>query len=820
MKKLYLLSNAHIDPVWQWRWQEGVGTAITTFSAAADFCEEFGDNYIFCHNEAILYQWVEENAPDLFARIQKLVAQGKWFIMGGWYLQPDCNMPSGESFIRHIRAGLEYFSEKFPGFKKPEVAINFDSFGHTKGLVQILQDAGYKGYVCMRPYSDAKNRNFLWKGYAGSEVIVYRVFDAYNTLLGQVDKRLEPFICKLGDMEEGLFLWGVGNHGGGPSRQDFRIIGELEKKYPSIQFIHSTPDEYFREIYGKKDTLDEVKELNYSNMGCYTSMIRIKQLHQKLENELAVAEKMAAHAALSGSEADAGALERAAQDLMFCEFHDILPGSCIKSAEDDAIAQLSHGITEAQRVQMKAFFALAGGQERAAQGEYPILVYNPHPFAVKKTLECEFMLADQNWSEEEFYDAELYCDGKKLPAQFEKEESSIPLDWRKRIVFTLEMQPFSMNRVRVFTHLAKREKKNTGDIREDLVFKNGEMDVRIGARTGLLESVRVGGKEYLKNACSLRVIGNYCDPWGFNYDDYREYLGAFTLLSDAESAQFAKVDKNALCPVRIIEDGEVRTVVEALFGYGSSRAAVRYALPKKGTEIAVHIDLYNAEKDIKLKFRLATTLRGASLKGRTAFGMNELPQNGCEVVAQDYVVLSNGKNAVSAIHFGTYGLCAEDGNVDLTLLNSSAYCAHPIDDRTIMRSDRFGARIDQGERNYDFVLNFGESEDRFAEIEAESQIAHQPPYAISFFPTGGGKACSRFIELSEPSVALTSVHTAKDGKNKVVRLYNSLDAENSTRISIPAYGIDEEITFKQYQFKTFIVEDGRLIPCNCLEEKI
>lgn len=139
MKKLHLLSNAHLDPVWQWRWQEGVGTAITTFSAAADFCEEF-DGYIFCHNEAILYQWIEENDPGLFHRIQKLVKEGKWHIMGGWYLQPDCNMPSGESFIRQIQSGIEYFKAKFPGFVNPDVAINFDSFGHTKGLVQILCD--------------------------------------------------------------------------------------------------------------------------------------------------------------------------------------------------------------------------------------------------------------------------------------------------------------------------------------------------------------------------------------------------------------------------------------------------------------------------------------------------------------------------------------------------------------------------------------------------------------------------------------------------------------------------------------------------------
>ncbi|WP_446692512.1 glycoside hydrolase family 38 N-terminal domain-containing protein, partial [Ruminiclostridium cellobioparum] len=133
MAKIHLICNAHIDPVWQWDWQEGKAAAIATFRVAARFCEEF-DGFIFNHNEALLYKWVEEYEPELFNRIKVLVGQGKWHIMGGWYLQPDCNMPSGESFVRQILEGREYFREKFG--VTPHTAINFDSFGHSRGLVQ------------------------------------------------------------------------------------------------------------------------------------------------------------------------------------------------------------------------------------------------------------------------------------------------------------------------------------------------------------------------------------------------------------------------------------------------------------------------------------------------------------------------------------------------------------------------------------------------------------------------------------------------------------------------------------------------------------
>ena len=101
---LHLICNAHLDPVWLWEWEEGAAAAISTFRTAADLCEEF-DGFVFNHNEALLYQWVEEYEPELFQRIQRLVRSGKWHVMGGWHLQPDCNMPSGESFVRQALTG-------------------------------------------------------------------------------------------------------------------------------------------------------------------------------------------------------------------------------------------------------------------------------------------------------------------------------------------------------------------------------------------------------------------------------------------------------------------------------------------------------------------------------------------------------------------------------------------------------------------------------------------------------------------------------------------------------------------------------------------
>ena len=139
-RRIHLVSNAHLDPVWLWEWQEGAGEALSTFRQAAEFCET-RKGFIFCHNEAVLYRWVEEHEPALFRRIRKLVRAKKWHIMGGWYVQPDCNMPSGESFVRQALLGRRYFAEKFG--VEPRTAVNLDPFGHTRGLVQILAKSGY-----------------------------------------------------------------------------------------------------------------------------------------------------------------------------------------------------------------------------------------------------------------------------------------------------------------------------------------------------------------------------------------------------------------------------------------------------------------------------------------------------------------------------------------------------------------------------------------------------------------------------------------------------------------------------------------------------
>ena len=189
-KTIHLICNAHLDPVWQWQWEEGAAEAMSTFRTAAELCEKY-DTFIFNHNEVILYKWIAEYEPALFARIQKLVKKGRWHIMGGWYVQPDCNMPSGESFVRQILIGKTYFKKHFN--VEPTTAINFDPFGHTQGLVQIMAKSGYDSYLIGRPesaYLTLPANEFNWVGYDGSKIMVKRFQFPYTSAVGQGAGRL------------------------------------------------------------------------------------------------------------------------------------------------------------------------------------------------------------------------------------------------------------------------------------------------------------------------------------------------------------------------------------------------------------------------------------------------------------------------------------------------------------------------------------------------------------------------------------------------------------------------------------------------------
>ncbi len=806
MKTMHLICNAHLDPVWLWQWPEGAAEAVSTFRVAADLCERF-DAFIFNHNEVILYRWVEEYEPPLFARIQDLVRRGRWHIMGGWHLQPDCNMPCGESFVRQGLTGLGYFREKF-GIR-PTTAINFDPFGHSRGLVQILAKLGYDSYLICRPdqrQCPLPADVFRWVGLDGSTLVVHRSA-GYNSHLGQSRERVESHLRDQAERAVGMTLWGVGNHGGGPSRLDLEQLTELIGRTQEPAIRHSTPEAYFAELREDGPDLPRVeKDLNPFSVGCYTSQIRVKQGHRRLENELYATEKMLSAAALQGLLAYPRAeLDEALADLLTCQFHDILPGSSIEPAEADALRLLDHGLEILSRLKARAFFALASGQPKAETDHYPILVYNPHPFPVEAVLEAEFQLADQNWKDE--FSMPVVCrDGESTPCQPEKEEANLNLDWRKRTVFSATLAPSQMNRFDCTIKVLPRKPKPSVKAREGVfAFETDDLDVAIGARTGLIERCRIGGVDVLKaGAGAGLVIADNEDSWGMTVDRFEEVVGAFKLASAGQAAKIAGVRKTRLTPVRVIEDGDVRTVIEAIFVYGNSALVQRYKLPKRGRQIELELRVHWNERNRMLKLTLPNMLEGIEFIGQTAYGHQPLPADGREAVAQKWVAVLDQRRdvALTCINEGTYGCDCRDGELRLSLLRSAAYSGHPILDRPIVPQDRYLSRIDQGLRTFRLVLSAGPVEGELETIDRRALAYNEKPYVLAFSPSGQGKTLESLATLSDMAVQIAAFKMAEKGDAFVIRLFNPTAGPRRTTLRLPILNLEQDVSLSAFEIRT------------------
>jgi alpha-mannosidase len=828
-RRLVLVCNSHIDPVWLWPWEEGLAATLSTFRAAADLCNEFA-GFVFCHNEALLYEWVEEYEPLLFARIRALVTAGRWHVCGGWYLQPDCNLPSGESFVRQILVGHHFFSEKLG--VQPRVAVNVDSFGHTRGLVQILRKAGFTGYLFCRPDSKSlalASDDFVWVGYDGSTVLAHRAAEHYNSELGQARAKVERWLAASPGKADGLLLWGVGNHGGGPSREDLTSLAALMRETADRQIAHGRPEDYFASLEDRQVELPRLEQdLNPWAPGCYTSMSTVKRAHRRLESRIYCTEKMLASAAIQGLLAyPHAAIAAAIRALLFSEFHDILPGSSVSEVEAQALQRLGHGLDTVDRLRTRAFFALLSGQPPAAGGEYPLFVHNPHPFPATSTIVCEFQPPEPNTDRTVFLMPDLATsDGTAVAFQMEKESCNIQADQRKRIVFRTTLAPSSTTRFACRLRRVLRSAE-PGLRAVPGVFRHRSRDceVEIDGRSGLVAGYRVNGVSYLETgAMRALVMRDSADPWGMKVTGFRDRAGEFSLMSAQDTAALAGVAATQLAPVRVIEDGPIRTVVEAVLAYGRSTLRLRYALPSEGTEIEVEARVHWSETDAMLKLSLPTGITDMRVRSQVAFGVECHTRAGEELLGQQWLacVSPDQARALTVITDATYGFDFAGSELRLSCVRSPAHAGHPVDDVTpIVRQDRVEPRTDQGEHVFHFWLNGGPAAERLAAIDREATVHHEAPMALVVFPAGGGRATVPGVTLSDGVVQMPAMKMAEDGRRLIVRLFEPTGTRRSTTLAIPSLGVTAVVALSPFEVRTLAVDlaDGELYQTDLLEQR-
>jgi alpha-mannosidase len=556
-------------------------------------------------------------------------------------------------------------------------------------------------------------------------------------------------------------------------------------------------------------------------------MSRVKQGHRRLENELFSAEKMVTTAWLQGfmpyPRAD---FEEAMRDLAFVEFHDILPGSAIPAGEDGAVRMLGHGLEILSRLKARAFFALAAGEPKAAPDEIPIFVFNPHAFPVRTLVECEFEPWEPNF-EKTFWNPRVFARGQALPAQAEKEESNLSVEWRKRVVFEAELAPGRL--VRFSCRLEGAPEKPRPTVAEKdgaITVTTPDLVASVNARTGLLDTYRAGGVDFLEpGGFAPLVIKDNADPWGMKVRSFRTVEGRFSLASPEEAARFSGIREGGLAPVRVIEDGEVRAVVEAVLSYGASRVALRYKIPKKGTEVEVDVRVFWAERDRMLKLSLPSKLRSPRFMGQVAYGADELPSNGDEAVAQKWLALVSDKDgtAMTVVNDGVYGSDFSGGELRLSLLRSPAYAADTWEDRIAVAQDRFIPRQDTGERMFRFWLAGGPLAECSETIGREALVHNETPYVLAYFPPGGGKKALPGVVVDGEAVEVTAFKRSEDGNDIVIRLFEPTGKERAAVVKLPAFGAGAKVKvrLKGFELRTlrFNRRAKRFVETDLLERK-
>ncbi|MBR5472561.1 MAG: alpha-mannosidase [Clostridia bacterium] len=820
-KKVYIVCNAHLDPIWQWEWEEGAAEALSTFRIAADFCEQYED-YIFCHNEVLLYDWIEQFDPELFARIQNLVARGKWHIMGGWHVQPDCNMPSGESFVRQTLSGRKYFLEKFG--KIPEVAINFDSFGHSRGLVQIMAKSGYKGYVHMRPqpwHLELPAGDYTWVGYDGSKITGIRPDGWYSTPKGEAAIAIRNTATKCPDDDIIMRLWGIGNHGGGPSKKDLDDLVVLKEELAKegTELIHSTPEGYLAEAQKHHDLPEVQHSLWCWAVGCYSSQIRVKQKHRAAENMYYLTEIMCSHAANEGlMEYPMKELSDAMYDIMTVEFHDVLPGSSIQPAEEMGIRMMDHAIEILTRLKAKAFFALAAGQKKADSDKIPVFVYNPYPYEITEDIVCEFNLWDQDRNTYFMKPIVYNKDGEIVASQCEKEYSTIPLNWRKRIVFRAKLAPMTLNRFDcAFETFDERPPFKAREENGYFILNRGGTTVKINTSTGLVDEYVKNGKNYVENgAFGLEVFNDDFDPWGMMVTAFKEKVGEFKLLTPSEAKDFLYLD-NEIPSVHIIEDGDVETTVEATFGYKKSFAIVKYTLGETG-DLKIDVRVNWGEKQRLLRLDVPTALKDSVCVGEQPYGEEKLKDDFEENVSQKFIYVSDNTDTLVAINNSIHASCfdSKSGNLKCTLLRSASYCAHPVNDRVVMPQDRYMPYIDQGERDFSFMFTVGKTDEIKPRIARKAQHFNMRPMALSFYPTGIGKIPASPLKLlGTDCITINAFKKADVGEGYIIRLFNPTATKQSCNLAF--YDTKTSVDFGAYEIKTIRFDGKNFSETNLME---
>jgi alpha-mannosidase len=751
---LYMIAYAHIDAVWLWPWHEAMSVVLSTFRSALDRMKHDPD-FEFSETSAQFYKWVAENDPAMLAEIRQRVNEGRWEPFGGWWVEPDVNIPNGESLGRQGLLGQRLLQQLFG--RQAKVAANPDSFGHTGTLPQILKLQEMEDYIFMRPEQASKNLPadvFWWEGPDGTRTLTYRIPDTYGDT-GMLAERVRYAMKLREPVKDMMVFYGAGDHGGGATDANIKSIREIMASTGGPNLIYSTPEKYFMEVRAMTGAdLPIVKgDLQHHAVGCYTAESRMKKDNRTTEMALTTAEKVASlGSVLWGSSYPHAEFTTAWERVLFEQFHDSMAGTALP----EHYVQSRHAYGYAQDVANQAIFLSLERLAWQVPTEDPhsdyLVVFNPHAWNTDLSVEY-----DLDW-----YPAvasELTDERGKGVAHQWVQGSTIVGD-RHTLVFEAPLPAFGYRQFRVrkassqqtvpsAVHASAKALEN--DHLRVTFSENGTIGIfDKESRQDVFETPSAGARAV--------VLNDPSDTWSHDVVSYSDEVGAF---GGAE--------------LRVLEAGPIRGRVRMRTHYGASTFETDWILygGSRTLEARCSLDWHEHLKILKLSFPVQVEEPRSTYE--TAFGHIERKTDGAENPGQRWIDLS-GKRAgqdygLAVINDAKYGYSVLNNDMRISITRGAVYAQHRP---AKLKPNGTYVWQDQGIQTFRMWLvpHSGSWQSAGIVRLAEQYTAPVPVLYQGIHP-GTRPQSGSFLSVDVGNVIATALKKAEEGQDLILRCYET-----------------------------------------------
>jgi alpha-mannosidase len=795
------VGNSHIDMAWLWPWTETVEVVRNTFQSVLDLMREYPD-FKFTMSSARTYEWMQEKYPDLFEQIKQRVKEGRWEVIGGMWVEPDLNMPDGESLVRQILVGKRYFQKNFGADIK--IGWNPDSFGYNWQLPQIYKKSGIDYFVTSKllwatDYTKFPYRLFWWEAPDGSRLLTYFPHEYANEFDPQQITQDLSFYApsiygsKVTDSPQMLYLYGIGDHGGGPTRTMLDRVNHLRDPntvFPKIEF--STAKEFFADLTQdlpnlKVPTWKDELYFEY-HRGVMTTQADTKQRIRRDEELMLDAEKYASLASLFGRSYPQDQFELDWKNLLFDHFHDVMPGSGIAVNYLDAKRNLEDVARSANEITNGAFdelLAHVNTQGANARGDgVPVVVFNSLSWPRAEVMEAQVQLSGPA-REVQVLDGA----GQRVEHQLLALDSSTN---RARLLMLADAPALGYRTyfVRAYSGRSAAKSGRLPNVINDHMpavqasretLRNAYIQVKVDPKTGCITSLfdlrnqteTLAPSETDSGGPKTSVCGNLLQA----FRDKPKQWDAWNIDSDFEKEHW---DLDKADEVKLVESGPLRAVIRVKKHFQNSTFVQDITMYAGVPRVDVKMQADWHEKHILLKVAFPLSARSAKATFEIPYGSIERPttrntpaeQAKFEVPAQRWADLSDTRHGLSLLNDSKYGYDVKGNVLRLSLLRSPEWP---------------DPHADEGHHEFTYSLyphggNWRDAQTVRRGYELNYKLIAMPSQKHEGTLPGDHS----FVRVEPDNVVVTAVKKSEDDDSLVLRFYEWAGRDVDVKLQLPA----------------------------------